>query len=237
VEAAGGPDAAYDASIRRTTFVERLRRGDTYGILLILIIGGLVLMGAFENTRWSRVVTCVLFGMILLLALHTSRAPRWLSGSAVGVIVVCLVLTLTEAISRSDRGIELAAYIVLALTAMAPVVILVRIARHPTVNLETILGALSAYLLIGLVFSGVYRAVQAITDDAFFTQSNRPDPLDFLYFSFTTLTTTGFGDLTPATDAGKVLVNLEQLTGQIFLVTIVAGLVSSFGRSRRLPAD
>jgi hypothetical protein len=133
--------------------------------------------------------------------------------------------------------VEVAAYLVLALTAAAPVVILVRIARHPTVNLETILGALSAYLLIGLVFSGVYRAVQAITDDPFFTQAARPDPLDFVYFSFTTLTTTGFGDLTPATDPGKVLVNLEQLTGQIFLVTIVAGLVGSFGRSRRLPAD
>ena len=61
----------------------------------------------------------------------------------------------------------------------------------------------------------------------------RTSAIDFLYFSFVVLTTTGFGDLTPGTSVGKVIVTIEALIGQVFLVTIVASLVSSFVGIRR----
>ena len=62
-----------------------------------------------------------------------------------------------------------------------------------------------------------------------------PSNVDFLYFSFVTLTTLGYGDFTPATDIGKVMVTFEALIGQVFLVTLVARLVSMYGIRRRAP--
>ena len=57
--------------------------------------------------------------------------------------------------------------------------------------------------------------------------------MKYLYFSFVVITTLGFGDLTPRTDIGRVVVSLEALSGQIFLVTVVAVLVANLGRAAR----
>ena len=110
--------------------------------------------------------------------------------------------------------------------------ILSRILRHPSVDLETILGAICAYLLIGIAFGAIYGMLQTVGSENFFAQPGPYERIDFLYFSFIVLTTTGFGDLTPYTSVGKVIVTLEALIGQVFLVTIVASLVASFGFRR-----
>jgi hypothetical protein len=218
--------------LRASTFRERLQHGDTYGLLLGLILVGYVVMGLVDNTKWSRPVMAVVMGSILVLALHTSHAHRRLVIASVLVSVACLALTLVQAVLDSDLGAAGLGYLMFVFTALAPVVVLVRIFRHPEVTVETLLGAFSAYLLIGLVFSGIYRGVDAWAADPFFAQTDDPSPVQYMYFSFTTLTTTGYGDLTPAYDNGRVLANIEQLVGQIFLVTIVSGIVANLGRAR-----
>ena len=120
-----------------------------------------------------------------------------------------------------------------ALVLIAPVVILNRILRHETVGLETILGAICVYVLIAIAFAGIYAGVNDAEPSGFFAQQVTPTNVDFLYFSFVTITTVGYGDLTAGTSTGRVLVTFEALIGQIFLVTLVARLVSMYGVSRR----
>ena len=62
-------------------------------------------------------------------------------------------------------------------------------------NLETILGAICIYVLIAIAFSGLYAWVNELEPTGFFAQKIQPENIDFLYFSFTTITTVGFGDL------------------------------------------
>jgi Ion channel len=150
---------------------------------------------------------------------------------ATTLVSLAVFVVAVQAVADADVGVEWAGYLIFPLAAIAPIAILARIARHPTVNLETILGSLSAYLLIGILFAGLYRGGQSLSAP-FFQQAHDPSPVQFLYFSFVSLTTTGYGDFTPAHDSGRVLANFEQLIGQVFLVTIVAGLVASFGRTR-----
>ncbi len=73
--------------------------------------------------------------------------------------------------------------------------------------------------------------VSGLTDRQFFVQTDDPTVADFVYFSFVVLTTLGFGDFTPATDAGKAMVSFEALLGQIFLVTVVSRLVGLYSRA------
>ena len=94
--------------------------------------------------------------------------------------------------------------------------------------MQTILGAISVYVLLGLLFAFGEFGISRVTGDAFFVQEQVARFADHLYFSFVVLTTLGFGDLTPATDLGKGLVSFEALLGQVFLVTLVARLVSLY---------
>jgi hypothetical protein len=97
------------------------------------------------------------------------------------------------------------------------------LAEHE-VNFRTILGAISVYVLLGILFTFVYFAVDKLQPGLFFGQPIQTG--DFIFFSITTLSTTGYGNLVPAGQPGKMLSGLEMLVGQIFLVTLIAGLVS-----------
>jgi hypothetical protein len=122
------------------------------------------------------------------------------------------------------------------LVLMAPLVILARILRHEVVGVETILGAICIYVLLGIAFAGIYAGINDFEAAGFFAQPGPKTNVDFLYFSFSTITTVGFGDFTAGTDVGRVVVTFEALIGQIFLVTLVARLVSMYGIVRR-PSD
>jgi hypothetical protein len=91
---------------------------------------------------------------------------------------------------------------------------------------------LCIYVLFGLIFALFAFGLSGVTGDQFFVQNPNPTLADFVYFSFVVLTTLGFGDLTPANDAGKAMVSFEALLGQIFLVTVVSRLVSLYTKSQ-----
>ncbi len=102
---------------------------------------------------------------------------------------------------------------------------------HRTINLNTVAASLSAYLLLGLIFASAYRFIQIVTPPMF--AQHNVNGFTYIYFSYVTLTTVGYGDFTAANDAGRAVAVLEALFGQVFLVTIVAMVVSNLGQERR----
>jgi Ion channel len=90
----------------------------------------------------------------------------------------------------------------------------------------------AAYLLAGMLFSFVYVVIGAIDADALFAEVTTPTTADALYFSFVTLCTVGYGDLTPAGDLARIVAIGQMLLGQIYLVTVVSLIVANLGRSR-----
>jgi hypothetical protein len=210
--------------------LRRLAEGDTYGTLLILILVAYAVMALVEASPWARAIDGVLFGATLILALHTSHVR----GRVIRVVTVLVMLTVGWQIVLAATGHEPfrgAGTIGVLLVIASPLVILSRIFRHPVISIETILGAIDAYLLVGIAFAAVYGALDAI--DPHFFQQGAATGVKYLYFSFVVITTLGFGDLTPRTDIGRVIVSLEALLGQLFLVTVVAVLVANLGRAAR----
>ena len=127
----------------------------------------------------------------------------------------------------SDRLLALAFGAVAIMLAVAAVTILRRVivgARE--VDFRTILGAISVFTLLGLLFGFLYFALSRWGHEPFFAGHAAARSSDYLFFSYTTLTTTGYGNLVPAGRVGESFAVLEMLVGQIFLVTLVAGLVS-----------
>jgi voltage-gated potassium channel Kch len=109
--------------------------------------------------------------------------------------------------------------------------IAVGIVRHvlefDKVTFEQVSGTLCVYLLLGLVWAEAYQLVDTVFDAQFSRQAMTFG--DFVYFSFVTLTTLGYGNLTPASEIGQQLAVFEALIGQVFLVTIVGLAVGNLG--------
>ncbi len=218
----------------RNAFTDRVRRGDTYSLLLAVLIVGYIVIALLERSLWARFTFSVVMGLVFVLALYTSRVrDRAFRIGCVAVAVVVLA-TLIQALAGRE-GNDGSTYVIFILVLIAPAVVLNRILRHDVIGTETILGAVCVYVLLGIAFAGIYAGMDDFDQGTFFAQ--RVDPavnVEFLYFSFITLTTVGFGDLTPGTDSARVVVTFEALLGQVFLVTLVARLVAMYG-VRRVP--
>ncbi|MGZ8734854.1 MAG: potassium channel family protein [Acidimicrobiia bacterium] len=214
----------------REALMRRIRAGDSYSVLLAAIVFAYGMMAVLTTTQWHRTIEGAIFGGVLLLALYTSHMRgRWIQ---VAAVVIGLWVALNVVQSILDEAFHGSGYAMSSIIVLTPFVVLNRVLRHPRVNLETILGAVCAYMLIGIAFATVYALMDSLGDARFFAQEQTHDPVKFLYFSFIVLTTVGFGDLSPGTNAGRILVSMEALIGQVFLVTFVAGLVGNIGRVR-----
>jgi hypothetical protein len=102
--------------------------------------------------------------------------------------------------------------------------------RREVMTTDKLWGAAAAFLLIGILWSGFYDVAQYIAPASFMLQG-QPAELDLtnrIYFSFTVLTSTGFGDISPVSDIAKILCVLEQITGVLFLTVIIARLAGIY---------
>jgi hypothetical protein len=210
---------------------------DSYGLVLLLIVVTYVLSAAII-AAWA--VSLVLFVQIatIWVTLQASRArrrPRELTGAILVISAAIAVLNLL--LPRQPTGDGLMAVVSGLLYVAAPVIIVRHLVLRRTVDTQTVLGAIAAYLMVGMAFAFAYRALGALQTGAFFGSQGEGRFSQDLFFSFTTLTTTGYGNLIPATNPGQSVAVGEMLTGQLFLVTAVAKVVSTWrpGQGRGRP--
>ncbi len=226
---------------RRETPLELAERiGDAYGLVLLLITATFVVMMTLPPEGWGgRVAAVAIAGLTAIIALTSSdvRAARVrLAGVTAAAAVVAAFLAKQI---PSDRLLGLAFGVVAILLGIAAVTILRRVVLSAShVDFRTILGAVSVFTLLGLLFAFLYVFFSHWTNADFFTGVHHSPASDYLFFSYTTLTTTGYGNLVPAGTVGQSFAVLEMLVGQFFLVTLVAGLVSLWRPGRtKTPAD
>jgi hypothetical protein len=229
------PETAESEDLPRLRFQD-LRAGGS-GLLLALILLSLTLQLAVSPGEGAHIGAIVLQTAIIVLAVRV-WAPHRLLGRVVLVAVgLVLVATVVAVIAAGQVTDDLGRVSSLLLAAFAPLIVAVgivkdvRVARAITVR--SMFGALSIYLLIGLAFAFAYGTIDSLSASGFGGHEIRADQSDFLYFSFVTMTTTGYGDLVAASDLGRSLAITEALIGQLYPVTVVALIVSNL---RRRPA-
>lgn len=219
--------------MNRDRWVRRAQEAsDAFGLVLVLVIGTYVLASLLDNEGWPAVVEMAAGTATGVLALISSRAPAPVRHAALALGVLALCLGALGALTGGRGWLTAGALIEVTLLAAAAVAVLTRVVTEDQVSTRTILGAISVYAILGLIFTFVYATVERVDGDPFFGTLPNAQSSDFIFFSFTTLTTTGYGDLVPAAQPGRMLAGLEMLFGQIFLVTLVARLVSLW-RPRR----
>ena len=208
-----------------------------YGLLLLMILISLAFQLAASESDATHAITILLQGGTFLAALWFSQArTRMLRMATLATIALTLAAAFGFAASGGvdDAG---ARAVSVALVVVTQAVILRGVIAHVReegrITVQTMFGVLCIYLLIGPLFAFIYGLIGSLSDTPFFVQLKDASTSDYLYFSFTTQTTTGFGDLTAATDLGRSFVIIEELLGQIYMVTVVALIVGGLGASAR----
>jgi hypothetical protein len=214
--------------------------GGRYGLLLAVLIGT-YLLAAFSGAKLATEVQVVLFTGVLLITLRTSPLPgRWplVLGA---VTIIGSAVTFWTSLSGARTGTAAEDLWKVLLLLMAVITVVRRVLAKPAVTVQSIYGALSAYLIVGLMFASGYAAIERLGTSDFFAGRQPANTQTFQYFSFTTLTTLGYGDFTAAESGGRSIAVLEALTGQVFMATLVARLVSAYRGPARpaspLPED
>ena len=212
-----------------------LRIVDSYASLLVLLLANFFLLELIDDVRWGATGSTLLSAVALLVAISDPDAGHRIGVRHWVLVAACIALAPIVFVinSVSLTGLTYLLPVALLVTATLPVTIS-RVLRHRRVTYETVLGALCAYVLIGLMFAFLYLAVDGVRDAPFFAQPGQHDQGEFLYFSFVALTTLGFGDLSPSVGLPQALTVLEALVGSIFLVTLVARLVTLWVRQDEL---
>jgi hypothetical protein len=207
-----------------------------YGQVLcisIVVLGAMIMV---PSTDGGAVVVLALQAALLILALAVSVMPR---GRAISLIVasaalLAAVLVLADGIPRWPAA-ALGAILVL-IAALVLVRASVDLLRKSGVDRQIVFAALALYVLLGVIFANTVGAIAGADSDHFFAQGTDGSVADRVYFSFAALTTTGFGDLTPATSLGRATTVVAVLIGQMYLVTVVALLVGSLRQGGHAPA-
>jgi Ion channel len=208
--------------------------GPRFGLLLLLLISAYVI-SAFTSDVVTSALQVLLFLAAITLAVRTARLSRRTSRLILVIAVIGSVSAVALALSGLNYALGVANLWTALMLLFGVVLLLGRVFAQREVTIQSIFGAVSAYIIIGLLFAAIYSAMYRFGNEKFFVNGETDNVKTFQYFSFTTLTTLGYGDYTAAGSGGQAVAVMEALLGQVFLATLVARLVAAF-RGPRTPA-
>jgi voltage-gated potassium channel len=215
----------------RESRIEQRMAVARFGIVLLLLLVTYVFLASGPTGRWVPFVAVVLQGATLLAALAASDASARLWRTAEIVVAIGLVSATGVWLADFQSADGVLFLLNALLVGASPVVIAAALVKRRVVDIHTVMGALCIYVLLGMLWAFAYGAIGAFESGPFFAEQPTANVADFLYFSFVTLTTVGYGDLTATGGLGRAIAVVEALFGQLYLVTVVALVVSRMARA------
>jgi hypothetical protein len=202
------------------------RYGRVLGATVVVIVATI----ALPDDQVGRGIALLLQALLLVMVTVAARDTRSRTLTAIGFAAV--VFGAISAVGIRTPGWNLLGLSGAVATAMLVTVAtgVVALIRRDGVNVQAVAGGLVSYLLVGMIFADVVGAIADGSSGWYFAQNVDGSSGDHIYFSFITLTTTGYGDFTPRTEVGRAISTLEVLVGQIYLVVVVALLVGNLRR-------
>ena len=208
--------------------VQALISTDSYLSVLLLILFTYVFSVSVAASWAASLVVTVQIGTVWVV-LQVSQARRWVRRMAtVFLVISALAAVVNLFVGRETTGAGAVAFMSAVLYLLAPLSITRHLLVRYEVDLQTVLGAIDVYLLVGMLFAFIYRFLGVVQASPFFGANGHGLISQDLFFSFTTVTTTGYGNLVPAGNPGQSLAVLEMLVGQLFLVIAVSKVISAF---------
>jgi voltage-gated potassium channel len=180
----------------------------------------------------DEIIRAISFSALLAIGLWSLRSSGRAFSAAVAFVVIGIVLNMLFALYKQQILQIVSMIAMLAFLFLATGTAMKQIATEDNISGNRIVGAICVYLMLGVIWALSYRLVEAAIPGSFgglseFTESASWSP-DWVYFSFVTLTTLGYGDVLPLTYFARMLAIFESIVGQFYLAILVAGLVGAY---------
>jgi hypothetical protein len=197
-----------------------------YGAVLLMLTTAFTFAMIAPTGTWTRVVNALLQGAAVFAVLSRARVSRRLLAVALVIFAIAAAGGVVAIFGGRDAS-GIADLAGAALLVLVPVAIVAEFRRDLTITLQAVLAALCIYVVFGMFFASLASAVSGLSGSPYFAGKPLANSSDYVYFSFITLATVGYGDFVPALRLGRALAVLEGLMGQLYLVTVVALVVSN----------
>ncbi len=214
--------------------MERLRASKSYAFVLVMIIASFVFAAVAPDANWSGSALLLLETATLVIALWTAGLAATGSKLSLGLISLSAAAAVALIVWGGSTLQGTVGLLSAALVVAIGLAIVIGVLDQGEVNRQAVTGAVCIYLLIGFFYVFVYGAIAAFGHGYLFAQGTDGTRSIRLYFSYVTLATVGYGDYTMAGSLGRTLSVLEALMGQLYLVTILALLVSRMRPKHRV---
>ena len=217
--------------------LERMRASHSYWAVLAAIFVAFFLAALLPDSDWALSLIVLVLSATVLTAIWTAGWGMTERATSFGIAVTGAVAAVVNLFTQSEALTAVLGISAGVLTITIAVVIATGAVAQNEVNSRSVAGALCVYVLLGMMFMFLYGVIATVDNTPFFAQGTDGTRAIRLYFSYVTFATLGYGDYTPAGNLGHTLAVLEALIGQLYLVTVVAVVVSRLGRpSRRVLA-
>jgi len=199
------------------------------GLAIFLVIPSLALLGA---TEWERVILAVFFTSIVLSGLAAAWKDQVVRRLVIGAATLPLLLYWLDAATHGSHAVLalVDSGVRLSFTAILAAVLFGRVVAKGPVSKARLKGAVAVYLMVGVLFAEGYRVLSIAYPDALSVHGSNSFNVrltaELMYFSFSTLTTAGYGDIVPVHPLARSMANLEAITGQMYLVLLIGRLLS-----------
>jgi hypothetical protein len=210
--------------------VARVRASHSYGVVLALIVVEFVFMSVAPNSPWADSTLVLLQSATLVTALYTSGVARADSTISLTLVTLAAASAVALLIFGGNAFTALVGIVSGLLTIATIATVALGVVDQGQANVQAVTGAICVYVLIGIMFVFLYGVLAALGSGPFFAQGIDGTRSLRLYFSFVTLATLGYGDYTAAGELGRTIAVVEALIGQLYLVTVIAVLVSRMQR-------
>lgn len=204
---------------------------DRFGRLLVIIIVAFLISGIQQE--WATTVTTFVNLVLVVVAFRTTGVRTAMPVASAIALVATAAAVLSALTESGSSGAAASSFAQFALLTFLVVALLRSVLAHEVVSIQTIVGAVAAYALIGLAFSWLYLGMESLDSQQFSFSASVPSA--FPEFSFVVLTTLGFGNQVPIEPFAARLTVMEAMIGQIFLATFVARLVTLYPRRMEPP--
>jgi hypothetical protein len=235
IEAGPGERAARWRAVGQQPVHAAPRLALTCGLLLGLI--ALLILG--PEGRIDQIAEVLMAGGAIVAAITSAGVSRPAALTASGIAAIAVAVGVITVALRASHAVTGNLLIMTVLTLAIPAAVLFGLRHQHTVTVQSVFGAIAVYLDVGLIFALLVTIAARASDGPYFAHGGDGSMSERVYFSYVTLATLGYGDLTPVTSVGRLLSVTESIVGSLYLVTAVSLVVSRVGmpRMRGVPAE
>ena len=206
-------------------------------LVLLLIVAPLV-----EGTSFGAALFTIGITAVFVSGVVANRDRKWIFRTALVVAAFAIPISWAALFNKS-KPLDLSQYvIVVVFCSLTAAMILMTVVRQYMATGQAVVGAICVYLLIGLTWAMIYSAVEYVEDDPFkFSGEHRlaASPVEhtsfsqLTYFSFVTMSTLGYGDITPRTALAETACWMQSIVGQLYIAILIARLIGAMPIAKR----